>query len=176
MDVFLCASARFFVGNSSGLFVVATAFGVRCALANMVATSHLAFSPADISIFKLIRSERHRRYLTFDEIFSLPVANYGFAQLFAENGYSVEENTSEDLRDLVVEMLDRIEGSYRETEEDCKRQTRFRSLLQPGHYGYGAAGRIGGAFLRRHGALLKNESTRSPGVRSGGGHGRGNVP
>ena len=176
MDVFLCASARFFVGNSSGLFVVSTAFGVRCALANMVATSHLAFSPTDISIFKLIRSERHGRYLTFDEIFSLPVANYGLAQLFTENGYTVEENTAEDLRDLVVEMLDSVEGSYRVTEEDCARQTRFMSLLRPGHFGYGAAGRIGGAFLRRHGALLENEPTRSLGERSGDGHERGNVP
>jgi putative glycosyltransferase (TIGR04372 family) len=161
MDVFLCASARFFVGNSSGLFIVATAFGVPCALANMVATSHLAFSPADISIFKLIRSERQHRYLTFDEIFSLPVANYGFAQLFDENGYTVEENTPEDLCDLVVEMLDCVEGSYRETEEDITQQSRFKSLLQPGHYGYGAAGRIGSAFLRRHAALLENKPGRS---------------
>ena len=155
MDVFLCAEARFFVGSSSGLFFVATAFGTPCALANMIPSSHLAFAPADLSILKLIWSERLGRYLTFPEIFSTPVANYEFAKLFTEDGLRVEENTEEDLLNVVKEMLDRVEGSCSETPEERAFQKQFVSLLRPWHYGHGAAGRIGAGFLRRHRDLLK---------------------
>jgi putative glycosyltransferase (TIGR04372 family) len=156
MDVFLCAEARFFVGCTSGLFFVATVFGKPCVLANMIPSSHLAFAPADVTILKLIWSDRLNRYLTFPEIFSRPLANYRFAKLFAEDGLRVDENTEEDLRDLVTEMLDRLEGTYNETPEERALQKKFFSLLRQWHYGHGAAGRIGAAFLRRHRELLES--------------------
>ena len=121
----------------------------------MIPSSHLAFAPADLSILKLIWSERLGRYLTFPEIFSTPVANYEFAKLFTEDGLRVEENTEEDLLNVVKEMLDRVEGSCSETPEERAFQKQFFSLLRPWHYGHGAAGRIGAGFLRRHRDLLK---------------------
>lgn len=157
MDVFLCAEARFFVGNTSGLYLLATAFGTPCALANVVPSSHFAFAPTDVSIVKLIWSIRAGRYLTFNEIFDQPVAEYRFADLFTRDGLRVDENTEEELRELVVEMLDRLEGSYGETSEDNALQKRFFSLFRPGHFGYGVAGRIGSEFLRRHRELLENQ-------------------
>jgi len=150
MDVFLCAQARFFVGNTSGLYLVATAFGTPCALANVSPASHLASAPSDVSIPKLVRSTPQNRYLTFGEIFGRSIANYRFTQLFAENRLTVEENSEEDLRDLVVEMFDRIDGSYSETAEDRARQSRFSALLRPDHYCFGTASRIGSRFLASH--------------------------
>lgn len=158
MDVFLCAEARFFVGNTSGLYLLATAFGTPCALANVIPSSHLAFAPADVSILKLIWSDRLSRYLTFPEIFSSLVANYRFAKLFTEDGLRVDENTEDDLRELVVEMLDRVAGSYNEMSEERALQKQFFSLLRPWHYGHGAAGRIGARFLERHRDLLGSGS------------------
>lgn len=154
MDVFLCSEAKFFVGNTSGLYLLATAFGTPCALANVIPSSHFAFAPTDISILKLIWSDRLNRYLTFPEIFSRPIANYRFAKLFTENGLRVDENTEEELRELVMEMFDRVEGSYHETAEERALQKQFFSLLRPWHYGHGAAGRIGAGFLKRHRDLL----------------------
>jgi hypothetical protein len=51
-------------------------------------------------------------------------------------------------------MLDTIDGAYVPAPEDESLQRRFKALLRPGHYGYGAASRIGAAFLRRHAGLL----------------------
>jgi putative glycosyltransferase (TIGR04372 family) len=154
MDVFLCAQARFFVGNTSGLYLVATAFGTPCALANVSPASHLAFAPSDLSIPKLVRSTAQNRYLAFGEIFGRSIANYRFTQLFAENGLTVEENSEQDLRDLVVEMFDRIDGSYFETAEDRARQGRFSALLQPEHFCFGTASHIGSRFLASHENIL----------------------
>jgi len=154
MDVFLCAEARFFVGNTSGLFVVATVFGRPSALANMVPTSHLGFAPHDIQIPKRIWSERKGRYLTFAELFEGPAANFRLAKLFAQAGLRAEENSEEDLLDLVVEMFDRRAGIFKETEADRARQAQFRSLLRPSHYCYGTASKLGARFLERHPELL----------------------
>jgi putative glycosyltransferase (TIGR04372 family) len=154
MDVFLCAQARFFLGNTSGLYLVATAFGTPCALANVSPASHLASAPSDVSIPKLVRSTPHNRYLTFGEIFGRSIASYRFTRLFAENGLTVEENSEQDLRDLVVEMLDRSDGSYSETAEDRARRSRFAALLRPDHYCFGTASRVGSRFLASHENLL----------------------
>jgi putative glycosyltransferase (TIGR04372 family) len=157
MDVFLCADARFFLGNSSGLFVVATVFGTPCALANMIPSSHLAYAPSDVAILKLLWSTRDGRYLTFGEIFSQPVAGYRFANRFLEDGLRVDENSEEELRDLVLEMLERLDGSLVEISKDRARQKRFLSLLRPEHYCYGAASRVSARFLERHQDLLGAE-------------------
>ncbi|MBX9963563.1 MAG: TIGR04372 family glycosyltransferase [Burkholderiales bacterium] len=157
MDVFLCAEARFFVGNTSGLFVVATVFGRPSALANMVPTSHLAFAPGDISIPKLIWSKSQQRYLTFAELFAGPAANFRLAKLFTQAGLRADENSAEDLLELVVEMLDRQAGLFVESDADRSRQQQFRALLNPHHYCHGTASSLGSRFLERHPELLGPE-------------------
>ena len=155
MDVFLCAEARFFVGNTSGLYLLSTVFGTPCALANVIPSSHLAFAPTDLSILKLIWSNPENRYLRFDEIFERSVSEYRFADLFAGEGLRVEENSEEELSGLVTEMLDRVEGRFKATLDDEALQQRFLSFFRPGHFGYGVAGRAGSDFLRRHRQLLR---------------------
>jgi putative glycosyltransferase (TIGR04372 family) len=154
MDVFLCAEARFFVGNTSGLYLVATAFGTPAALANVVPSSHIAFAPADISVLKLIWSEPLGRYLTFPEIFSRPVANYRFAKAFADERLRVDENTQEELQELVLEMFERLDRAHVETDDDRVRQEKFFALIRQEHFCYGAASRVCARFLFRHRDLL----------------------
>jgi putative glycosyltransferase (TIGR04372 family) len=161
MDVFLCAEARFFVGNTSGLFVVATVFGRPCALANMVPTSHLGFAPSDISIPKLIWSERHARHLTFAELFDGPAANFRLAKLFQQAGLRAVENSAQELVELVVEMFDRQAGVFVESEADRLRQAQFRVLLRAEHYCFGTASKLGARFLERHRDLLPSVQARA---------------
>lgn len=154
MDVFLCASCRFFVGNSSGLLIVSSIFGVPSALANMVPLSALGYHPRDISIPKLFRRKGETEHMRFPELFASPVADYRYARFYRDAGIEVEENSAEDIRDLVAEMLDRLEGKFVETDEDGRLQQRYRSLFRPRHYAYGAASRVGTAFLRKYKHLL----------------------
>lgn len=152
MDIFLCASCRFFVGNSSGLYMVSTVFGIPCALANMIPVSTLGYFARDISIPKLLQRGGH--YLPFGEIFSSPLADCRLAKLYRDAGIEVEESSEEDIRDLVAEMLDRLQGKFVETDEDRELQRRYMSLFRPGHYAYAAASRVGTAFLRKYKYLL----------------------
>ena len=150
MDIFLCAENKFFLGNSSGLSILATVFGVPCALANMVPTSHLGFSAFDLSIPKLIWSKKKNRYLSFHEIFTSEISNFRLAKLFEYADLVPEENSSEDILDFTTEMLDKLEGKFVPLPEDESLQAQYKSYLKPHHYGFGTASRVGSLFLRKY--------------------------
>ena len=154
MDIFLCASCRFFLGNSSGLSIVSSIFGVPGALVNMIPMSCLGYAPRDVSIPKLLHRKDESDYLSFGEIFKSPVANYRLARLYQDASIEIEENSAEDILALTREMFDRVEGQTAYNEGDRALQQRFHLLLRPGHYGYGAVSRVGAAFLRKYEQLL----------------------
>jgi putative glycosyltransferase (TIGR04372 family) len=154
IDVFLCADARFVLGSSSGLYCVATAFGVPSALANLVPVSTLSYGTEDINIPKLHFSEREGRYLTFRELFASPIANFRFSNLYREEGIRIEESSAEDIRELCAEMIERANGAVMYTEGDNLLQRRFKALFRPGHFSYGASARVGRDFLRKYEHLL----------------------
>ncbi|MBS1217280.1 MAG: hypothetical protein H6R21_413 [Proteobacteria bacterium] len=154
LDIVLCARARFFLGNSSGLALVSSVFGVPSVLVNMIPLSALAPLPMDLSIQKLLRADHDGRLLRFDEILGSPAGDFRYAKLYSDAGLTPVENDAEDILAVVREMLDRIDGRFEGTPEDQLLQQRFRQLLRPGHYAYGAASRIGAAYLRRYRDLL----------------------
>ncbi len=154
LDVILCAQTKFFLGNSSGLALVSSVFGVPSVLANMIPMSALAVLPVDLSIQKLLRVGHEQRFLRFDEILDSPAGDFRYAKLYADAGLTPVENDAEDILAVVLEMLDRVDGCFKETPEDQDLQRRFMALLRPGHYAYGTAARVGAAFLRRHAHLL----------------------
>ena len=68
-------------------------------------------------------------------------------------GIKVEDNTPEEINELVLEMLDKLEGKIKYTEEDEALQERFKALPTP--YGTNPANcRIGREFLRKYAGLL----------------------
>jgi putative glycosyltransferase (TIGR04372 family) len=154
LDVCLCARARFFLGNTSGIALVSTVFGVPCALANMVPLSCLGMLPADASIPKLYRRARDGRLLRFGEVLGTPAGSFRFAHQYASRGIELVENSAEEIAELVAEMLDRTSGRNVADDGDERRQARFHALLRPGDYGYRARSRVGAGFLRRHAELL----------------------
>lgn len=160
LDVVLCAQCRFFLGDTSGLTFVGAAFGVPSALANMVPASALGLLPSDLSIPKLLRLKREDRYLSWPEILTSAVANYRFASLYDEAGIAVEENSADEIVELVEEMLQRLAGSFAESDGDRELQRRFRELLRPGHYSFGTPARMATTFLRWHRELLDSPCAR----------------
>jgi len=151
MDVFLCASCKFFLGSESGLVALADVFGVSAGIANRAPMSVVfPCSSSSVGIPKLIWSLREERYLSFKEVFSSPIGNFRFDYLYSEAEVQTVENSPEDIRDLVLEMLERTEGTVTYTAEDERLQERFISLLKPGHYSYGASSRVGRDFLRKY--------------------------
>jgi putative glycosyltransferase (TIGR04372 family) len=165
MDVFLCASCRFFIGTNSGLGLVPPVFGVPCALTNWSPIALPQWYPNDLFIPKLCFSERLGRLLSFEEMFSSQAGWGQFADYFVRERIRLIDNTPEDLRELVEEMLERESGGLRESEEDAQRFESYRSLALAAHSYAGA--RIGRRFLRKHAGLLPSqEGMQGPAFRA----------
>jgi putative glycosyltransferase (TIGR04372 family) len=163
MDVFLCARARFMLGSASGLCVLGNVFGTPCAVANQCLPA-LAFpyGATDLFIPKLLRDRATGRLFPFAEIAGGPLGNARFSHCLELARVSVEDNAPEDIRDLALEMLDELDGTFRETDEDRWLRAASRALLEPGHYTYGAGSRFGRLFLRKHARLFTEPAACAP--------------
>jgi putative glycosyltransferase (TIGR04372 family) len=151
LDVALAAGCRLFLGSASGLFNLAELFGRPCVVAHFSPLScAYSFAPADISIPQRLR-DRQGNYLALSKIMKSRYAVLRLAKEFEARGLQNVPNTPEDIRDVVVEMLDRLDGKAVYTEDDIRRQEEFRSLFREGHYAHGATSSIGRDFLRKYG-------------------------
>ncbi len=155
MDIFLSASCEFFLGSASGLYVAANIFGVPAGTVNNLPVSTvLPYGPHSVGIPMFIRFEREKRYLSFKEVLNSSVGDFRSDHLYKEAGLVTVQNSSEDIKELMIEMFDRVKGNLKYTEEDERLQERFKSLMKPNHYSYGAVSRVGREFLRKYEYLL----------------------
>ena len=158
LDIFLCANARFLLGNTSGLCMIATMFNVPSVLTNMIPCgAGYGVYPGDLSILKKLR-DAEGNILRFDKIFESAVSSFRYAGLYEEYGLTPIDNTPEDIRDVTVEMLDRLAGTFETTPDDEARQARFRGFLRPHHYCYAVTSRIGRDFLRQRAHMFAGKS------------------
>ena len=151
MDVFLCATNRFFVGTSSGLAALASIFGRPLAITN-IAPLNMALLPSikDKGILKIYRSSIDDSLLSFKKIFETDSSNYRHAIDFINNNINLVNNTDEQILELCKEMIfsDTISSNDRDL------QLKFKNLMNPKHYTFGAVGNIGSNFLEEHKTLL----------------------
>lgn len=149
MDVFLSTSCRLFLGSASGLITVPWVFGIPCAMTNAWPLSGRPASNQDLFIPKLAWSEVENRYLTFEEALAPRFFFNLNSKLLYSWGIKVVDNTPEEINDLVLEMLDRLDGKVQYTEEDEILQQEFNSLPTP--YGPSAFNsRMGRSFLQKY--------------------------
>lgn len=158
MDVFLWADGRFLLGTLSGPVAVPGTFGVPAVGTNWCPMGPRYWYSRDLYIPKRYWSERESRLLTFSEILGSYVGFSHMATELAKTGVRVIDNTPEEIRDVVVEMLDRLDGRLVYAAEDDKLYRRFDSMEPPLRYPIpGGGGRIGREFLRASVDLLDDE-------------------
>ena len=160
MDVFLCAAARFMVGTSSGPATISRAFGVPIAMTNYLPSATLYLSIRDLFLPKLLRRRVGGSMVSFEQQMSLPLSVCGSDGMFT-NLYGIEiiSNTAQEIRELIEEMMDKLDGRPSNTTDDDNLQKRFKSMTAecetlPGLPGFELQCSIGHKFLRRHINLL----------------------
>lgn len=149
LDIYLPAKCRFFLAGNSGPCAVSEAFRRPIAWANMRILSVDSVNPKDLFIPKHWRLSKEERFLTLREILGSGLTKLDNTEEYAAAGIELVENTPEEIKDLAVEMDERLNGTWRGTDEDEELQERFWSLFK-------ATGphvispRIAAGFLRRH--------------------------
>lgn len=148
MDIFLGVRTHFFIGNTSGLYAVSNIVDIPCVLLNMIPYGACyGLKHHDISIPKNLVSAGGQE-LSIADIFDSDISNYRYKSQFDSSGCTIIENTPEQIHDVVIEMLDVLQGKNIRNAGDEMIQTKFRQLLKEHHYCYGSHARIGRDFLR----------------------------
>ena len=157
MDIFLCATCRFFMGTNSGLGLVPPLFGVPCAMTNWSPIGLRQRYPQDLFIPKLVYSIRRGGFLTFGEMFTSPAGWGQFSDYFKQNDLFVTDNTPHDLRDLAIEMIDTLDNPSCVPRASLELRAQFEAVaLSHGSY---RGAHIGCRFLQKYAALLSSSGT-----------------
>ena len=165
LDIYLSSRCAFFICTTSGLEKVPMTFRRPCAYVNYLPLDHLpTWGPKDLCISKRLWQRDEGRYLTLEEIISSDIAIFNHMDLYEENGIEVVENSPEEITDLVIEMDERLNGTWETPVEDEELQNHFWSLYKNSDIQASPRGalsaevmfsRAGASFLRQNRDLAK---------------------
>ncbi|HEY7300067.1 MAG TPA: TIGR04372 family glycosyltransferase [Xanthobacteraceae bacterium] len=158
MDVFVWAEGRFFIGTASGPQVIPTTFGKPVAIANYGPIAINVCGRGDIMLPKHYWHEKDGRYLALAERISSDSRSLESTRALAAMGIRVVDNSPEELRELVIEMMDRLESRYTETVQERALQERFAQTAAAYEL-YPV--KIARAFMSRHSDLFGQDPQRA---------------
>ena len=164
MDIYLGANCKFCISVSTGFDAVPLIFRRPIVYVNMVPLGYLpTYKEQSIGITKHHFFVQKNRELTLREIFECG-AGFGLRTSdYESKGIRLVENTPEEIRDVVVEMAERLNGAWQAEPDDDALQRRFWKIY-PVHaldasqnariHGQIRA-RFGSQFLRSNGEFLR---------------------
>jgi putative glycosyltransferase (TIGR04372 family) len=126
MDVFLGAHCEFCVSDGLGYYAIPAAFRRPNAYVNY-SPFHMFYSSraCDLGIAKTVSSLETGKRLNLSQMGEKGIAQFSHTAQYSNAGVSINSNTPEEIRDLMIEMLDRIEGSWTSQSGDEELQTSF---------------------------------------------------
>ena len=130
MDIYLGAKCEFCISVGTGFDAVPLIFRRPIAYVNMVPLGYLfTFRPQFLGITKHYYLKAGHRELVLSEIFSHGVGFSMHTSNFTSKGVELIENTPEEIRDVVIEMADRLNGTWQSNEDDEVLQRRFWEIF-----------------------------------------------
>ncbi len=151
-DIYLISKCHFFVGEG-GIEAVARLFRKPVVYINVIPVGFLfTWSDQFLSILKLLRNKKDGRLLSFKEMLNENI-RYGVqTKMFEDQGLEVIKNSPEEIRDVVLEMEERLKGQWKTTEEQEELQSQFWGdfPFTNGVHGPHNYSRIGALFLEKY--------------------------
>ncbi|MBF0385319.1 MAG: TIGR04372 family glycosyltransferase [Candidatus Omnitrophica bacterium] len=154
-DIYLMKNCKFYLGDTSGIFILAAIFNKPLALINITPMGLITRHAHDLFIPQKLWDNKAKRFLTFKEIIDTGKDRWCNSHQFKEADITLVRNTPEEILALAKEMNERIDGRWIEADEDSMLQSKFKSLFRKDHISHGARARIGSDFIRKNRALLE---------------------
>ena len=164
MDIYLCAKCEFMISTGEGLICVPKLFRRPVVVVNLVPLGYYFSYYANlIGLTKHHFLLAESKELTLKEIFTQGVGFSLRTADFHSRGIQLVENTPEEIRDVAVEMAERLNGTWQVQHEDEFLQRRFWEIfpvdavdIDAGKPLHGAIhARFGAAFLRNNKSWLE---------------------
>ena len=129
MDIYLGAKCRFCISTYSGFDLICDIFRKPIAFTAFVPFARLeTHNKESLILTKRHINKRNQKELTVSEIFSSNVALSWDTNEFKKNEVELEENSPKKIKDLVIEMDERLNKRWKDTKEDLLLQKRFWSI------------------------------------------------
>jgi putative glycosyltransferase (TIGR04372 family) len=130
MDIYLGANCSFCISTWTGFDGIPFVFQRPIAYVMVPLGYLITNSENKLLLTKHHKYKKNNKKLTLSEIFSSNVATDLETKIYEINNIELEENTPEEIKDLVIEMDERLNGSWNETEEDLLLQKKFWSIFE----------------------------------------------
>ena len=130
LDIYLCAKCAFCVSMGTGIETVPYIFRRPLAIVNSVPLGILlTFRDEFVHISRRHFSIKLNRELSLKEIVDLPVFLFGKTADYESAGIQLINNSPEEIRDVVVEMSERLNGTWQPQSEDEVLQRKFWKIF-----------------------------------------------
>ena len=126
MDIYLGAKCAFCISVGTGFDAIPYVFRRPVAYVNMVPLGYLGtFWYQSLCIIKHYVTATENRYLALRDIVNQGAAFWPYTSDYDSNGIKLIENTPEEIRDIAIEMAERLNGTWQPHEDDEVLQRRF---------------------------------------------------
>lgn len=156
MDIFLVATARFFIGTTSGLTTAALSFDTPALLVNTISNDWQLWTKKTHFIPKMIYDPKSKRRLTLPEIYLTENRDLLFhKELIQNKKWQILNNDSDDIHAAVRYKLDVLDNkaSLSQIQKDLLDAYHTQMSREPYMFG---AGQIVPNFLERHPYLISS--------------------
>ena len=152
-DVWLLGNCKFVIAGSTGVYWIASAFGRNSVIIDVPSPQKTSYGPNDLFLPLLAWSKSKNKLQPFSWL--IETKEWAYDRSLIEGDIQIVKNTAEEITEVVLEMNQRIDGTWVETDEDIELQDRFKKLRQhQPPWKVQQSVRIGAAFLRRYKHLL----------------------
>lgn len=164
MDVYLCGNCKFFMGNISGIVELAHIQKVPSLLIGVVQIAiynSFCYRSGDIYVPQKVMDKKTGRFLTFTEMWDAEMeAREQLQKYYLEKELVFIQPTAIEIAEAALEMNDKIDGKYIESEEEKVLQKKYHKLLgswiqrNKYEYSYFLHCDVSGTFLKGNKFLL----------------------
>lgn len=165
MDLYLCGNCKFYAGSLSGI----TAFvqlqnrpTVLLGLVQIGIHNAIPYRSSDIYVPKKIYDKKKKRILNFREMWDAEMAAKDqVSQYYLAQELEFIELEESQVRDAIVEMNERIDGTYQEDSYEKELQKKYHQLLEHWieqhhyHSSYFQQINISGSFIKQNAFMLE---------------------
>lgn len=156
LNIFFASKCKFFLGNSSGAYAISLIFGRPIIATNMIPPSiSYVYGKEDISIPKLFYNRKTKKYAHFRDIFNSNISNARFDYIFKKSNYTFEENSPEDINNIILEKLDENYFEKKDKKEIDKLQKIYKSYMKKSFHSYYSNSKISSYFLLKYKSLIE---------------------
>jgi putative glycosyltransferase (TIGR04372 family) len=156
-DVFLASRCKFTISDGLGFYALPAAFRRPNAYVNY-SPFHMFYSSrsVDLGIAKVFVDAQSQRSIPLRDLVGRDIARLTRTELIAASGMAICDNSPEEIRELLLEMNDRLDGVWRDEIGDDTRQqafwSKFAAVIGPeGRAIHGELrSRYGAHYLRTH--------------------------